>query len=222
MKRQEAIRVLTGRLRSSRVRHSAGFDSGQMQITMGFDAVDAPDHCIEACIWFYEDAMEARCYYSALGADICRKSAQINGLLRLLNFINARVFLRCCDGGRMLYSPHILYTPRIYLTANGCFDITITTIIPYDFLDLAPPETLDYITAYCPELLDRLAPPIYRVLLGKETVEGAISYIEREILESQTHHRRKAGQHAAVNICDRRHRNGEELVHPAELPTKQI
>ena len=41
MKRQEAIRVLTGRLRSSRVRHSAGFDSGQMQITMGFNAVYA-------------------------------------------------------------------------------------------------------------------------------------------------------------------------------------
>ena len=46
MKRQEAIRVLTGRLRSSRVRHSAGFDSGQMQITMGFNAVYAPDHRI--------------------------------------------------------------------------------------------------------------------------------------------------------------------------------
>ena len=66
MKRQEAIRVLTGRLRSSRVRHSAGFDSGQMQITMGFNAVYAPDHRIESCIWFYEDTMEARCYYSSL------------------------------------------------------------------------------------------------------------------------------------------------------------
>ena len=72
MKRQEAIRVLTGRLRSSRVRHSAGFDSGQMQITMGFNAVYAPDHRIESCIWFYEDTMEARCYYSSLGAELCR------------------------------------------------------------------------------------------------------------------------------------------------------
>ena len=39
-----------------------------------------------------------------------------------------------------------LYTPRIYLTADGRFDITITTIIPYDFFGLAPLETLDYIT----------------------------------------------------------------------------
>ena len=90
MKRQEAIRVLTGRLRSSRVRHSAGFDSGQMQITMGFNAVYAPDHRIESCIWFYEDTMEARCYYSSLGAELCRKSRHIDALLRLLNFINAR------------------------------------------------------------------------------------------------------------------------------------
>ena len=132
MKRQEAIRVLTGRLRSSRVRHSAGFDSGQMQITMGFNAVYAPDHRIESCIWFYEDTMEARCYYSSLGAELCRKSRHIDALLRLLNFINARVFPSCRGSGYMLYSPHILYTPRIYLTADGCFDITITTIIPYD------------------------------------------------------------------------------------------
>ena len=80
MKRQEAIRVLTGRLRSSRVRHSAGFDSGQMQITMGFNAVYAPDHRIESCIWFYEDTMEARCYYSSLGAELCRKSRHIDAL----------------------------------------------------------------------------------------------------------------------------------------------
>ena len=184
MKRQEAIRVLTGRLRSSRVRHSAGFDSGQMQITMGFNAVYAPDHRIESCIWFYEDTMEARCCYSSLGAELCRKSRHIDALLRLLNFINARVFPSCRGGGHMLYSPHILYTPRIYLTADGCFDITITTINPYDFFGLAPLETLDYITICCPELLDRLALPIYCVLLGKETADGAISHIEREFLKT--------------------------------------
>ena len=77
-----------------------------------------------------------------------------------------------------------LYTPRIYLTADGCFDITITTIIPYDFFGLAPLETLDYITICCPELLDRLALPIYCVLLGKETADGAISHIEREFLKT--------------------------------------
>lgn len=45
-------------------------------------------------------------------------------------------------------------------------------------------ETLDYITICCPELLDRLALPIYCVLLGKETADGAISHIEREFLKT--------------------------------------
>lgn len=78
---------------------------------------------------------------------------------------------------------HPLHT-AVYLTADGCFDITITTIIPYDFFGLAPLETLDYITICCPELLDRLALPIYCVLLGKETADGAISHIEREFLKT--------------------------------------
>ena len=110
MKRQEAIRVLTGRLRSSRVRHSAGFDSGQMQITMGFNAVYAPDHRIESCIWFYEDTMEARCYYSSLGAELCRKSRHIDALLRLLNFINARVFHPAAQRIYAVQPAHPLHT----------------------------------------------------------------------------------------------------------------
>ena len=69
------------------------------------------------------------------------------------------------------------------MTADGCCDITITTMIAYDFFKLAPIETLDYLTAYCPELLDRLTLPIYGVLLGKETAAWAIAYIRRELLE---------------------------------------
>ena len=34
------------------------------------------------------------------------------------------------------------------------------------------------------ELLDLLALPIYCVLLGKETADGAISHIEREFLKT--------------------------------------
>lgn len=56
-----------------------------------------------------------------------------------------------------LYEPHMLYNPRIYVTEDGCFDIMITTIINYDSWETAPGETADYFTAYCPELLDRLA-----------------------------------------------------------------
>lgn len=96
----------------------------------------------------------------------------------LLNFINAGSFHPAAAADICCTARTSLYTPRIYLTADGCFDITITTIIPYDFFGLAPLETLDYITICCPELLDRLALPIYCVLLGKETADGAISHIE--------------------------------------------
>ncbi len=35
------------------------------------------------------------------------------------------------------------------MTEDGCFDITLTTIICNDFYEVAPLETEDYITAYC-------------------------------------------------------------------------
>ena len=219
MKRQEAIRVLTGRLRSSRVRHSAGFDSGQMQITMGFNAVYAPDHRIESCIWFYEDTMEARCYYSSLGAELCRKSRHIDALLRLLNFINARVFPSCRGSGYMLYSPHILYTPRIYLTADGRFDITITTIIPYDFFGLAPLETLDYML---PGTAGSAGSPDLLRAAGQRDRGWCHLTHRKGVPENVMSCRRVSEQHAAAHICDRRHRSGKALVHPAESPRKRI
>lgn len=183
MTSKEASKAVASYLKTHNISHTVGIDKSSAKITMVFDTVDAPDHCVESCIWFYHDGMEARTYYSALGAEVCQKSEHIGELLEVLNFINARVFLRCSDGGRILYKPHMLYTPRIYLTVDGCFDITITTMIPYDFCAVAPIETYDYLTKYCPELLDRLSLPIYSVLTGKVTADRAIAHIKRELLE---------------------------------------
>lgn len=178
MTKKDAIRVVVAYLKSHGFRYVSRFSDGYVQITLTLDAKNAPEKRIECGIWFYEEGMEARVYYSALGAEICRKSGRADELLRILNFINACVFLSNPDGEGMLYEQHMLYTPRIYLTADDCFDIMITTIIPYDFFDLAPTETCDYVAEYCPELLDRLAPPIYSVLLGKETADRAIAYLK--------------------------------------------
>lgn len=98
-----------------------------------------------------------------------------------MNYINARVFLSC-GGAYGLYEPHMLYTPRMYLTVDDCYDLTITTIVNYDFWEVAPVETLDYMTCYCPELLDKLSYPVFGVLKGENTVERAIEYIENNIL----------------------------------------
>lgn len=183
MTKQEAIKKITGYLKSHNIQYETRLDEGCMQITMAYNVENAPDKCVESCVWFHEDVMEARVYYSALGAEICKESEHINSLFRILNFINARVFLSCADSfGESLYEPHMLYTPRIYLTEDGYFDITITTMINYDFLEVAPIETADYLTAYCPELLDKLSPAIFGVLIGQFTSDEAISYIKEIIL----------------------------------------
>lgn len=179
MTKQEAFRKITEYLKIHNIQYAMAIDEGSMHITIVYDAENAPGRCIESCIWFYGDAMEARVYYSALGSEICKKSEHIDSLFRVLNYINARVFLGCSDGsGGSLYETHMLYTPRIYLTEDDQFDITITTMINYDFLEAVPIETADYLTAYCPELLDRLTYAIFGVLLGQVTSEEAIAYIK--------------------------------------------
>jgi hypothetical protein len=70
----------------------------------------------------------------------------------------------------------------MYITEDGCFDVTLTTIIPYDFFDVAPLETLDYLTVSCPELLNKLSLPIFSILLGKWYIISAISYIKTVVL----------------------------------------
>lgn len=157
-------------------------DDGFARYTMQYRADNAPDGYVESCIWFYKrDTAEVRVYYNAAGAEICRNSKYIDTLLQLLNYINARVFLSCGDAYG-LYEPHMLYTPRMYLTVDGCFDLTITTIINYDFWEVAPMETLDYMTCYCPELLDKLSYPVFSVLKGDSTIEEAIAYINDCVL----------------------------------------
>ena len=79
------------------------------------------------------------------------------------------------DGANgLLYNPSILYTPRIFMSEDECYDITITTVINYDFYEVAPLETENYITAYCPDLLDKLCLAIFPLLLGKITLQQAI------------------------------------------------
>lgn len=169
-------------MKKHNIRYFSSMDNKYTQFTMEYTANNAPGGYVESCIWFYDnDNAEARCYYNATGANICKNSNYRNDLLRLLNFINARVFLSCGDPYG-LYEPNILYNPRIYLTEDDGFDITITTIINYDFWKKAPIETLDYLTIYCPELLNSLALPIFSILLGVITVDDAITYIKEKIL----------------------------------------
>lgn len=143
----------------------------------------SPDKVIESCIYFYEDVMECRVYYTATGAKWCENSKNLSEFMRLLNYINARVWPCGSDGiGGTLYIASHLYAPRLYMTEDSCYDITMTTIIPYDFYEVAPLETEDFLTACCPELMDALSPTIFMLLLGTLSLDDAIQAINKDIL----------------------------------------
>ncbi len=183
MTQREALKNFTGYMKSHNIPYVKDEDDGCPQYTMQYRADNAPDGYVESCIWFYEkDNAEVRVYYNATGAEICKNSEYRDVLLQLLNYINARVFLsdRNAYG---LYEPHMLYTPRMCMTVDGYYDLTITTIVNYDFWEVAPIETLDYMTCYCPELLDKLSCPVFSVLSGQNTVEEAVTYIDNNILK---------------------------------------
>lgn len=184
MNKVEAKNKFTAYLRRNNIPFKEDFDNGVSRITMVYKRCNnCPDNILESCVWFYENEMETRAYYDETASSWCKKSDYIDGLMRLLNFVNAKVWPCTADGmSYVLYKPHHLYTPRLYMTEDGYSDITMTTIVPYDFYEVAPLETEDFLTAACPELLDKLSPAIFGVLLGQLKVNQAIGYVKENIL----------------------------------------
>ena len=148
---------------------------------------NCPNKILEGCIYFCEKFMECRVYYTQAAAELCGKSNHIMEFMRLLNYISASVWPRVNENfSGEIYSPASLYTPRIYMTEDGFHDITLTAQIAYEIFELAPLETLDFITASCPELMDALSTPIFMLLLGNLPLDDAIEYIKTNILNMNT------------------------------------
>ena len=186
MNRLEAQQRIKKYLKAHSVYFEMDIDNGVPRYTMllhGYSSV--PDNIIEASVEFYEKEIEARAYFTKGAADFCRKNREhLPALMRLFNYINAVVWMDSADGaGGTLYQPHHLYTPRLYMTEDSCFDITLTTIISYDFYAVAPLETEDYITAHCPELLAKLSPAIFGILLGRMDITTAKRYIQTNVIK---------------------------------------
>ena len=160
--------------------HSEGIP----RITMVFKNCDrCPDYITEGCIWFYENSMEVRVYYSKLGAEICQKSKYLPELYRLVNYINARLWVSVSDGLEgALYQSQYLTSPRFYVTEDEMQDITATMLIPYTHFELDRLEMEDFITAALPGLLDDLSTPVFLLLGGRITVEEAIDMVKLEFL----------------------------------------
>lgn len=157
---------------------------GVPRITMAFTGYEhCPSGRIEACLYFYEDALEARVYYAPPGPEVVRKSEHINDLYRLLNFINAQVFPKNKDGADgTVYAPSYLVNPRFFMTEDGCCDITALIVMDNDLYMTAPLEVCDYISVALPWLMGELAPYIFGVLFGNTNVEYAIKLIQCHIL----------------------------------------
>ena len=169
-------------LKSHFIYFETDFCNNTHRFTMIFkNCNNCPDKILESCVYFYQDCMEVKTYFNQNAANWCKEYQEnLPSVIRLLNHINATVWMCSTDGaGGSLYVPSTLYTPRIFITENDCFDITLTTIINYDFYKLAPLETEDYITAYCPDLLNKLSPAIFSLLLGKIDLQQAMRYIDK-------------------------------------------
>lgn len=145
---------------------------------------NCPDKVLECSIFFYESGMETRVYYNANASTWIRDNKDdLSNMYRLLNYINAMVWPFTQDGlGGVLYETRHLQTPRFYITEDGNYDLTATTLIDYDHFEMAPLETEDYCTAAIPELMNKLSIPMFLLLNKRISVDESIAIIEREVL----------------------------------------
>lgn len=189
-KKRKSIKIMS-EVTSYLKLHNLCFETEQIEgiprITMVFKNCDrCPDYITEGCIWFYEDFMEVRVYYSKLGAEICQKSKYLPELYRLMNYINARLWVGAPDGmDGALYQSQYLISPRFYITEDEMQDITATMLIPYTHFEMDVLELEDFITAALPSLLNSLSVPVFLLLEGRITVEEAIDMVGLEILREK-------------------------------------
>jgi hypothetical protein len=155
----------------------------------------------EGSIYFYDDCLEARVYYSEVGTKWCKESKHLSELYRLMNYLNAKVWPRVKDGmNGTLYKSEHLITPRFCVTEDGCQDITTIMAIPYSHFELDVLEIEDFITAALPDLLDSLSASIFLSLLGEINVEEAISLVDTEILGRDSDGMKKAEAYGTEGI----------------------
>lgn len=60
MNKRTAIKRFMDYLKEHNIYYELSIDNGVRMITMVYHVEDAPDRCIESCIWFYNDCAEVR------------------------------------------------------------------------------------------------------------------------------------------------------------------
>lgn len=185
MNKYESMDTIRHYLQSHFVDHIVDYEEdGHERITMLYNAPKSPGYFIESCIYFFSECLECRVYYSEIGTEFVKNSNHQEELMRLLNFLNANVWISSSDGvGGALYNSEYLYTPRYYMTEE--YDITFSTFIPYSLQELTTIQTADFLTGALPLLMDALSPPLFGVILGTLPFDQAVRYIKRNVLNDR-------------------------------------
>lgn len=125
---------------------------------------------VEINVKLYDDRMYVVAFYPDEIPKACKKTNSVSELRKVINFINSSIFI------------DELYYPRVFISDDGFLDIAMMTGIPYDFFEMAPMESCEYIVDYCPEFMERFAIPILNVVIGNKNAEQVIDSIRNDIL----------------------------------------
>ena len=160
-------------------------DEGVSRYTMELDAPDCPGGSVSVSVRIRKDYAEIRAGYSEKGAEMLGRSTHKEELLRLLNLINEKVFLKQENMGWEKRAPQMFYTPRFYLSCGENPNVEAATVINYWLWDKKGASE-SYITKHCPKLLALLAPYVFGIAEGKMGLKEAAEKIEKEIVSVRT------------------------------------
>lgn len=154
-------------------------ESGACLVVSLLDCESCPGKLLGVDFYFHNNCMEVKVHYSATATKWIReRKNHLANLYRLLNYINAMVWMPTNDGKQgEIYPYSYFYTPRFTITEDGSYDLCCTSLVDYDVFNMAPLATLDYFTAVVPAYFEELAQPIFLSLLDEITVEKAIQII---------------------------------------------
>ena len=165
------------------------FEHGIYQAKLTFDpelyrCAGTNNLYIEGCIHWYPDVARVNIYYSLAGAQVVAKNKDnFPALFRVFNFISSEVWPLVDDttGIDYYYTPTLLYCPRIFLSEDNKYDICMSFLFHYNFLDAMELQTWDFILHCCPYLMQSWAPSIFNVVQGHISAERAIEEIQNKL-----------------------------------------
>ncbi len=108
MLRMDAQIRLSTYLKSHFIYFETDFNNDTPRFTMMFkNCNNCPDKILESCVYFYQNCMEVKTYFNQNAASWCKEHQQnIPMIIRLLNYINATVWMSSADGANgLLYNP---------------------------------------------------------------------------------------------------------------------